>query len=68
MYDVIVIGAGVCGAAICRELSKYRLKILCLEKEDDVADGTSKANSGIVHAGYDPEPGDQNGEIKCIGE
>ncbi len=53
MYDVVIIGAGVCGAAIARECSKYHLKIAVLEKEEDVCCGTSKANSGIVHAGYD---------------
>ena len=55
MYDVAVIGAGVIGTAIARELSRYELKIAVLEKEPDVSVGTSKANSGIVHAGYDPE-------------
>jgi len=54
MYDVAIIGAGVIGASIARELSKYELKIVVLEKENDVSAGTSKANSGIVHAGYDP--------------
>ena len=56
-YDVAVIGAGVCGAAIARVLSGFRLKVAVLEKDTDVANGTSKANSGIVHAGYDPLPG-----------
>ena len=55
MYDVIIIGAGVSGCAIARELSRYRLKTLVLEKESDVCEGTSKANSGIVHAGYDAD-------------
>ena len=53
MYDVIIIGAGVSGAATARELSKYELKTLVLEAAEDVCCGTSKANSGIVHAGYD---------------
>lgn len=57
MFDVIVIGAGVTGCAIARELSKYKLNICVLEKEVDLACGTSKANSGIVHAGEDPLPG-----------
>ena len=57
MYDVIIIGAGVCGAAVARELSRYRVNACVLEKEEDVCCGTSKANSGIVHAGYDAEPG-----------
>jgi len=55
MYDIAIIGAGVVGGAIARELSKFDLKIVILEKENDVCVGTSKANSGIVHAGYDPE-------------
>ena len=54
MYDVAIIGAGVIGTAIARELSRYDLGIIVLEKETDVSTGTSKANSGIVHAGYDP--------------
>ena len=53
MYDVVVIGAGVIGACIARELSKYELSVLILEKENDVSLGSSKANSAIVHAGYD---------------
>ena len=57
MYDVIIIGAGVSGAAAARELSRYRLKICVLEREEDVCCGTSKANSGIAHSGYDAEPG-----------
>ena len=57
MYDVIIIGAGVSGTAIARELSRYELKICVLEREEDVCCGTSKANSGIVHAGYDAASG-----------
>lgn len=57
MYDVIVIGAGVSGCAAARELTRYRLSAAVLEKEEDVCCGTSKANSAIVHAGYDAEPG-----------
>lgn len=57
MFDVIIAGAGVVGALIARELSRYELKICILEKGNDVASGSSKANSGIVHAGYDCRPG-----------
>lgn len=59
MYDVIVIGAGVTGAAIARELSRYdyKGKAAVLERASDICEGTSKANSGIVHAGHDAEPG-----------
>ena len=56
-YDCIVIGAGVVGEAIARELSRYDLKVAVLEKASDVCEGTSKANSGIVHAGFDAKPG-----------
>lgn len=57
MYDVIVIGGGVTGTATLRELSKYNLKIALLEKQEDVCSGTSKANSAIVHAGFDAKEG-----------
>ncbi len=56
-YDVLIIGAGVIGGLIARELSKYALDILIIDKENDVCNGTSAANSAIVHAGYDPRPG-----------
>ena len=55
--DVAVIGAGVVGALIARELSRYELDVCMLEKADDVAMGTSKANSAIIHAGFDCQPG-----------
>jgi len=57
MYDITVIGAGITGSFIARELSKYDLSILLLDKENDVANGTTKANSAIVHAGYDAVAG-----------
>ena len=56
-YDVCIVGAGCIGAAIARELSKYQLSILWLEAADDVSQGATKGNSGIVHAGYDDKPG-----------
>lgn len=57
MYDIIVIGGGVVGGCILRELSKYRLRLCMVEKGDDVATGQSRANSGIVHAGFDAAEG-----------
>lgn len=57
MYDVAIIGAGVIGSSIFRELTKYNLKVVMIDKENDVAMGTTKANSAIVHAGYDPKAG-----------
>jgi glycerol-3-phosphate dehydrogenase len=56
-FDVVIIGAGISGACIARELSKTSARICLVDKEDDVSCGTSKANSGIIHAGYDPLPG-----------
>ncbi len=56
-YDVAIIGAGVIGSALFRELGKYRLSRVLIEKENDVALGSSRANSAIVHAGYDPPTG-----------
>lgn len=67
MYDVIIIGAGVCGAAVARELSRYSVNACVLEKEEDVCCGTSKANSGIVHAGYDAEPGTLKARLNVQG-
>ena len=57
MYDAIVIGAGISGCSVARELSRYRLKSLVLEKGHDLAAGATRGNSATVHAGYDPEPG-----------
>lgn len=57
MYDVAIIGAGVVGSAIARELSRYLANVCVIEKEEDVCNGTSKANSAIIHAGFDAEPG-----------
>ena len=57
MYDVVIIGAGVIGCAIARELSRFQLHLALLDQASDVCEGTSKANSGIVHAGYDAKPG-----------
>lgn len=67
MYDVIIIGAGVSGCAIARELSRYKLKTMVLEKALDVCEGTSKANSGIAHAGYDAKPGTLKAKLNVEG-
>ncbi|AKN30820.1 FAD-dependent oxidoreductase [Clostridium carboxidivorans P7] len=65
MYDVIIIGAGVIGANIARELSKFQINVCVLEKNEDVSCGASKANSGIVHGGYSDEPGSLKAEF-CV--
>jgi len=57
LTDVAIIGCGITGAAVAYELSRYNLNIVVLERENDVAMGTTKANSAIIHAGYDPTPG-----------
>ena len=67
MFDVIVIGGGVIGGCVLRELTKYRLRVCLLEKENDVCMGQSKANSGIVHAGYDAIPGTLKAKFNVLG-
>lgn len=67
MYDVIIIGAGVSGAAAARELSRYKVKVCVIEKEEDVCCGTSKANSGIIHAGYDAAEGSLMAKLNVRG-
>ncbi len=66
-YDVLIAGAGVTGAMAARELSRYELSVCLLEKENDVACGASKANSGIVHGGFDPEPGTLKAKLNAEG-
>ncbi len=67
MFDITVIGAGVIGGAIARELSKYDVKICILEKENDVAMGTTKANSAIIHAGFDAVEGSLKAKLNVKG-
>lgn len=67
MYDVVVIGAGVSGCASARELSRYNLKVCVVEMEEDVCCGTSKANSAIVHAGFDAANGSLKAKLNVEG-
>ncbi len=67
MYDTVIIGAGVVGCAIARELSRFRLKACVVEREEDVCCGTSKANSAIVHSGYDAENGTLKAKLNVKG-
>ena len=67
MYDVIIIGAGVIGGMLARNLSRYQLRVCLLEKANDVATGASKANSGIIHGGYDPVPGTLKAKLNAAG-
>ena len=66
-YEVVVIGAGVSGTAVARELSRYDLKVCVVDKEEDVCCGTSKANSAIVHAGFDAENGSLMAKLNVEG-
>lgn len=67
MYDAAIIGAGVVGSAIARELSKYNINACVIEKDEDVCSGTSKANSAIVHAGFDATPGTLKAQLNVEG-
>lgn len=67
MYDIIVIGGGVIGGTVFRELTKYNVKVCLLEKENDVCMGQSKANSGIVHAGFDAKEGSLKAKFNVLG-
>ena len=67
LLDIIIIGAGVSGSACARELSRYQAKILVLDKEEDVCCGTSKANSAIVHGGFDAKPGTLKAKLNLRG-
>lgn len=67
MYDIGIIGGGVIGCAIARELSKYDLKVCLLERNSDVATGATKANSGIVHGGYDAKHGSMKAKFSAPG-
>ena len=66
-YDVVVVGAGVAGCCCARELARYDIDVLVLEAGDDIACGATRANSGIVHGGYDPEPGTAKARYNVAG-
>ena len=67
VYDILIIGAGVIGGMVARELSRYDVSVCLLEKENDVACGATKANSGIIHGGFDPEPGTLKAKLNTLG-
>lgn len=67
MYDYMIIGSGVVGAFIAKELSQYDVKVLVVDKESDIANGTTAANSAIIHSGYDPVPGTLKAKLNVIG-
>lgn len=57
MYDILIIGAGICGTFLARDLARYDLKLALLDKEADIAEGATAANSAIIHSGHDPKSG-----------
>ena len=67
MVDVIILGAGVIGAFIAREIARYNLDVLVLDKENDVGNVTSMANSAIIHSGYDPLPHTLKAKFNVLG-
>ena len=67
IYDVAIVGAGVTGSAVARELSRRKGRFVVLERALDVCEGTSKANSAIMHAGFDAEPGTMKAKMNVRG-
>ena len=67
MFDVVIIGGGIIGCSVAREVSRFQLKTVLLEKESDLGCGTSKSNSAIIHAGYDPKPGTLKAKLNLEG-
>ena len=65
--DVVIIGAGITGCGIARELSKYQLDVLVIEKNEDIAEGTTKGNNGMIHSGYDSKPGSLKAKLNVKG-
>ena len=66
-YDIVIVGGGIVGCFIARELARYRLAIAVCEKETDIGVATTKANSGLVHGGYDPKPGTLKAKLNVEG-
>ena len=67
IHNVLIIGAGVTGTMIARELSKYKLDTVIIDKSNDAGNLTSSANSAIIHSGYDPEPGTNKAKFNVLG-
>jgi glycerol-3-phosphate dehydrogenase len=67
MYDVVIIGAGIVGTMLAKDLSRYQLKVALIDKENDIADGATMANSAIVHTGYDPDDNTMKAKMNVAG-
>ncbi|MBE4703880.1 type 2 glycerol-3-phosphate oxidase [Spiroplasma platyhelix] len=66
-YDVVVVGAGIIGIAVCDELAKRGFKVVVVEKNPKIAEETTEGNSGIIHGGFDPTPGKLNAKLNLVG-
>ncbi len=66
-FDIAIVGAGITGCSIARQLARYDLSICVVEAANDIALGASKANGGLVHAGYDPAPGTVKAQVNARG-
>lgn len=66
-FDIAIVGAGITGCAIARQLARFDLSICVVETANDIALGASKANGGLVHAGYDPAPGTVKAQVNARG-
>jgi glycerol-3-phosphate dehydrogenase len=67
-FDICIIGGGIIGASIARELSQYNKKVIVLEANQRIAMETSAGNSGVVHGGFDPTPGKLNARLNVLGK
>lgn len=67
MYDAVIIGAGITGTMLAKQLSQYKLKVALVDKENDIADGATMANSAIIHTGYDPEDNTMKAKMNVRG-
>ncbi|NCB33575.1 MAG: FAD-dependent oxidoreductase, partial [Erysipelotrichia bacterium] len=67
MYDAVIIGAGIVGTMLARDLSRYQLKTAVIDRENDIANGATMANSAIVHTGYDPEDNTMKAKMNVAG-
>lgn len=65
-FDIAIVGAGITGCTIARQLARYDLSICVVEATNDIALGASKANGGLVHAGYDPAPGTVKAQVNAV--
>ena len=66
-FDIAIVGAGITGCAIARQLARFDLSMCVVEAANDIALGASKANGGLVHAGYDPVPGTVKAQVNALG-